>query len=153
MITSLPRETAAETCSSSKTARHPTLDLGRFEASKPLEIMASADQLAANLEGLGAASFANEAERVRARDTLFEALRRVQSPWDVAWEHNWVNGSTSAAIKTLIDAGVFAKWAEAGWHPITCPQLADLTGAETQLLRKFSSFQPLLEQAALSLTG
>jgi hypothetical protein len=96
--------------------------------------MASADQLVANLEGIDADSFANEAERIRARDALLEALRKVQSPWDLAWDHNWVNGATNAAIKTLIDAGVFTKWAEAGGEPITCTKLAELTGADDLLI-------------------
>jgi hypothetical protein len=99
--------------------------------------MASADQLVASLEGVNAGSFANGAERIRARDAVFEALRRIQSPWDIAWEHNWVNGALNAAIKTLIDAGVFTKWAEAGGEPITCTKLAELTGADELLIRTF----------------
>lgn len=102
--------------------------------------MASADQLLVSLQGIDATSFTSEVERVRARDALFEALRRVQSPWDIAWDHNWVGGSTNAAIKTLIDAGIFKKWAEAGWEPITCAQLAELTGAESELIRTLLAF-------------
>jgi len=98
--------------------------------------MASADQLIASLEGISAGSFANEAERIRARDAVFEALRRIQSPWDIAWDHNWVSGAINASIKTLIDAGVFTKWAEAGGEPITCTKLAELTGADELLIRK-----------------
>lgn len=99
--------------------------------------MASADQLIANLQGVDAKSFANEAERIRARDALFEALRRIQSPWDIAWDHVWVSGAINAAIKTLIDAGVFKKWAEAGGEPITSAKLAELTGADILLIRTF----------------
>ncbi|EON95867.1 putative sterigmatocystin 8-o-methyltransferase protein [Phaeoacremonium minimum UCRPA7] len=97
--------------------------------------MASADQLLANLRGIEANTFANEAERIRARDGLLETLRKVQSPWDLAWDHNWANGATNAAIKTLIDAGVFKKWAEAGGEPITCSELAHLTGADVLLIK------------------
>jgi hypothetical protein len=96
--------------------------------------MATADQLIANLQGVEAGTFANEAERIRARDALLDALKKVQSPWDIAWDHNWVNGATNAAIKTLIDAGVFAKWAETGGEPITCAKLAELTGADELLI-------------------
>lgn len=102
-------------------------------------IMATADQLIASLQDLDASSFANEAERVRARDAVFEALRRIQSPWDIAWDHNWVSGAINAAIKTLIDAGVFKKWAETGGEPITCAKLAELTGADVLLIRMFPS--------------
>ena len=102
--------------------------------------MASADQLLANLQGISASSFANEAERVRARDALFEALRRVQSPWDIVWDHNWVNGATNASVKTLIDAGVFKKWAECGGTPKTCTELAELTGADELLTSTLITF-------------
>ncbi|KAK4194886.1 S-adenosyl-L-methionine-dependent methyltransferase [Triangularia verruculosa] len=87
--------------------------------------------------GINADSFSNEAERTRARDVVFEALRRIQSPWDIAWDQNWVNPAINAAVKTLIDAGVFKKWAdEAGGSPITCSKLAELTGADELLIRR-----------------
>lgn len=101
--------------------------------------MASADQLLATLEGIDGGSFANEAERVRARDGLFEALRRVQSPWDIVWDQIWVNSATVACAKTLIDAGVFEKWAECGNAPKTCAELAELTGADELLISNFIS--------------
>lgn len=103
--------------------------------------MASADQLIASLEGIDAGSFASEAERIRARDAVFEALRRIQSPWDIAWDHVWVSGAINAAVKTLIDAGVFRKWADAGGKPVTCSELATLTGADELLIS--ASFTPL----------
>ena len=104
--------------------------------------MASADQLLASLQGINASSFANEAERIRARDALFETLRKVQSPWDIAWDHNWVNGATNAAIKTLIDAGVFKKWDEAGGQPKTSAELAELTGTDALLIRASIPWNP-----------
>lgn len=97
--------------------------------------MASVDQLIASLQGIDAKSFSSEAERIRARDAVFEALRRIQSPWDIAWEQCWVGGAITAAVKTLIDAGVFKKWAEAGGEPITSTRLAELTGADVLLIR------------------
>lgn len=96
--------------------------------------MTSADYLLASLDGIDATSFTND-ERTMVRDALFKALRKVQSPWDIAWEQNWVNGATNAAIRTLIDAGVFQKWAEDGWKPKTCAEIAALTGADVQLIR------------------
>jgi hypothetical protein len=99
--------------------------------------MTTADQLVANLEGFDATSFANEAERIRAREAVFAALRRIQSPWDIAWDNNWVTVAANACTKTLIDAGIFTKWAEAGGEPITCSQLADLTGADVLLISMF----------------
>jgi hypothetical protein len=101
---------------------------------EPDQEMASADKLIADLQEISGSSFANEAERVRARDALFEALRKVQSPWDIVWDHNWVNGATNASVKTLIDAGVFKKWAECGGSPKTCAELSELTGADELLI-------------------
>ncbi|KAK2596136.1 hypothetical protein QQS21_006413 [Conoideocrella luteorostrata] len=98
--------------------------------------MASADKLLESLQGISASSFANEAERSRARDALFDALRRVQSPWDIVWDHNWVNPATNASIKTLIDAGVFTKWAETGGSPKTSAELAQLVGADDLVIRR-----------------
>ncbi|KFY46973.1 hypothetical protein V494_00266 [Pseudogymnoascus sp. VKM F-4513 (FW-928)] len=98
--------------------------------------MASADKLITDLHGISGSSFANEAERVRARDALFEALRKVQSPWDIVWDHNWVTGATNASVKTLIDAGVFKKWAECGGSPKTCAELSELTGADELLIKR-----------------
>lgn len=97
--------------------------------------MASADELIASLSNVSSGSFANEGERIRARDALFTTLRKVQSPWDVAWEQNWVNPATNAAIKTLIDAGVFKKWAESGHGHKSSEELSQLTGAEPVLIR------------------
>ena len=96
--------------------------------------MASADSLISTLQLIEGTSFSNETERVRARDALFEALRRVQSPWDIVWDHNWVNGATNASIKTLIDVGLFKKWAEAGGKSQTSSELADLVGADGLLI-------------------
>lgn len=96
--------------------------------------MASADDLIKSLEGLQASSFADEKERVRARDALFECLRRVQSPWDIVWDHNWVNPATNASIKTLIDVGLFKKWAEIGGKQQTSDELAKLVNADSVLI-------------------
>ncbi|KAL5348689.1 hypothetical protein ACLOAV_006107 [Pseudogymnoascus australis] len=98
--------------------------------------MVSTDRLIKNLQGIDESAFANEAERVRVRDALFEALRKVQSPWDIVWDHIWVSGATNASVKTLIDAGVFKKWAERGGSPKTCEKLADLTGTDELLIKR-----------------
>ncbi|OLN97812.1 Demethylsterigmatocystin 6-O-methyltransferase 2 [Colletotrichum chlorophyti] len=98
--------------------------------------MATADALIASLQDIDGDSFADKAERIRARDALYDALRKVQTPWDTAWDHIVVKGGGNAAIKTLIDVGVFKKWAEAGGEPITCAELAKLTGADELLIRR-----------------
>lgn len=98
--------------------------------------MASADNLIQALEGLDASSFANEAERVRALDALTLSVSRVQKPWDTVWQHCWVNPATTACAKSLIDAGVFTKWIDAGGGERTCDELAELTSTEPILIRK-----------------
>ncbi|KAL2067764.1 hypothetical protein VTL71DRAFT_15860 [Oculimacula yallundae] len=98
--------------------------------------MDSAAHLLASLEKIGESSFTNEEERLRVRDALFTALRKVQSPWDIVWEYIWVSGATNASVTTLIDAGVFKKWAENGGGSMTCTKLAELTGADEQLIKR-----------------
>jgi hypothetical protein len=100
--------------------------------------MASVHDLIASLQDITSTSFANEAECILLKDALFETLRRVQSPWEIVWEHIWVNGTTNASIKTLIDAEVFKEWASCGGSPKTCAELADLTGADELLISKLS---------------
>jgi hypothetical protein len=102
--------------------------------------MSSVDQLVATLQDIKPESFSNEAERLRVTAALTEALRRVQSPWDIAWEHNWVNLATNAAIKTLIDARVFQKWTEMGGAPQTCDELARLTEVDPILLSMLPAY-------------
>lgn len=98
--------------------------------------MASADEFIGVLEGFDANSFVNEAERVRAMDALTLALSKVQEPWDIVWQHCWVNPATNACVKTLIDVGVFSKWVETGGGEKTCEELAELTGANVVLIRR-----------------
>lgn len=68
--------------------------------------MASVHDLIASLQDITSTSFANEAECILLKDALFETLRRVQSPWEIVWEHIWVNGAPNASIKSIIDAEV-----------------------------------------------
>ncbi|ETS75643.1 hypothetical protein PFICI_12587 [Pestalotiopsis fici W106-1] len=99
--------------------------------------MSSAKDLLETLQKFDPQSLdGDEPERIRVREKLTEVLRQVQSPWDVSWEHNWVSMATVSAGKTLVDAGVFEKWNEAGWKPQTTDELAALTGASADLLRR-----------------
>lgn len=76
----------------------------------------------------------NDNERLRLLDALRAATRKVQTPWDIGWEDAWVDGCTKASIKSLIDIGVFTKWAESGSKPSTTARFAELTGADPALL-------------------
>ncbi|KAJ2983280.1 hypothetical protein NQ176_g796 [Zarea fungicola] len=98
--------------------------------------LAVTEKLIQDLESLNSTVFTSEVERLRARDALFAALRRVQSPWDIVWDQNWVNPATNASVKTLIDAGIFSKWADAGGAAKTSTELAELVGADVLLIRR-----------------
>lgn len=99
--------------------------------------MAEVDNLIASLNDIHVQDLPDNADRVRVRDALLHALRRMQTPWDIAWDHVVTRSGVNAAIKTLIDAGAFKKWDEAGGGPITCVELAKLTGADETLIRTF----------------
>ena len=88
-----------------------------------------ADQLIQVLEGIDKASFAsNESDRVRVKEAARAALRRLQTPWDIAEEHGWQAILSLTTIKTLIDCGLWKKWVEAGGKASTTPELATLCG-------------------------
>lgn len=97
--------------------------------------MATADSLIASLEKLDTASFKNEYERTRARDAVYAALMRVQTPWETAMHHVWTEPATTAALKTCIDVELFKKWAAQGnTAPKTAAELAKLSGVDPVLL-------------------
>ncbi|OTA92287.1 hypothetical protein M434DRAFT_74802 [Hypoxylon sp. CO27-5] len=98
--------------------------------------MSTLDRLSAALQGLDSESFVNEDDRLRAEDLLLKALTRVRTPWDIAWNHNWVNPATNSAVKTLIDAGIFTKWVEHGGRPQTSIELAKFTEADATLIKR-----------------
>ncbi|KAF9767930.1 hypothetical protein IL306_014839 [Fusarium sp. DS 682] len=98
--------------------------------------MTSPNKVIKALQGLDLNSFANEAERVCVLDALTLAVSKIQTPWDTVWQHCWVNPATTACVKTLIDAGVFTKWIEAGGGDKTCDELAELTKTDPVLIRR-----------------
>ncbi|EXL64360.1 hypothetical protein FOPG_19376, partial [Fusarium oxysporum f. sp. conglutinans race 2 54008] len=99
-------------------------------------IMPSENNLIEALQCLDDKSFNNEAGRLRAVEALTLAVSKIQRPWDIVWQHCWVNPATTACTKTLIDAGVFAKWVEAGGGDKTCAELAELTKTDPVLIRR-----------------
>ncbi|KAI2473810.1 S-adenosyl-L-methionine-dependent methyltransferase [Annulohypoxylon bovei var. microspora] len=98
--------------------------------------MSALDRLSAALREVDFDSFANEDDRSQAENLILDVLQRVRRPWDIAWNHNWVNPCTNAATKTLIDAGVFKKWVEDGSKPQTSAGLARLTDTDPKLIRR-----------------
>ncbi|KAF6797561.1 sterigmatocystin 8-o-methyltransferase [Colletotrichum sojae] len=98
--------------------------------------MSEADAIVASLNDINAGLFADNNDRIRVRDALNKALRQVQNPWEIAWDHVITRCGGNAAIKTLIDVGAFKKWAEAGGEPITCTELAKLVDADEILIRR-----------------
>ncbi|KAI0129229.1 S-adenosyl-L-methionine-dependent methyltransferase [Hypoxylon sp. NC0597] len=113
--------------------------------------MSALNRLSTALKDLDSESFENEDDRVHVESLLLEALTRVRAPWDIAWNHNWVNLATNGAIKTLIDAGIFTKWTEHGSRPQTSIELAKLTETDPALIRRLMrhlSAQHLLIETA-----
>lgn len=107
--------------------------------------MVSQDDVLSLLEKLDAESFTNETDRLRVRDGLQKALRKISKPFEVIQEHvNWYF-TEIAVVKSLIFAGVFEKWAQSGSEKLTCQELAELTGADAMLLRKFISTDERIE--------
>ncbi|KAH7308596.1 O-methyltransferase [Stachybotrys elegans] len=98
--------------------------------------MVSVDESISRLGEIDTGSSLSESERLRLSNALVAALRRVQSPWDIACSHGWIELTTIFAIKSLIDAGVFTKWAEQGSKPLTANEFAELTGADAVLLAR-----------------
>lgn len=96
--------------------------------------MTALNRLIAALQDIDFDSFTDGAERSFAEGVLLNSLAKVRSPWDVAWNHNWVNPVTDAVVKTLIDAGIFKKWVEHGSKPETSMQLANITGTDPVLI-------------------
>jgi hypothetical protein len=96
--------------------------------------MVSIDEAISRLGEIGDGASLTEPQRLQLSDALIAALRRVQSPWDIACAHGWIELTTHFAIRSLIDAGVFTKWAEQGNKPLTASEFADLTGADAVLL-------------------
>lgn len=96
--------------------------------------MSEADAIVASLNDINAGLFADNNDRIRVRDALNKALRQVQNPWEIAWDHVVTRCGGNAAIKTLIDVGAFKKWAETGGEPITCTKLAKLVDADEILI-------------------
>lgn len=92
------------------------------------------DEFLKSLEGAHPNACVDEAERVKAIDALFAALRRFQRPFDVAWDHSWTAPLTHSAVRALIDAGVFTAWDKAGGGTKSSAELAELTGTDPVLI-------------------
>ena len=95
----------------------------------------STDELIKSLEHVDASKFASEGDRARVQQALHAALRRVQTPFDVGMEHAWVYPPMIAAIRTLIDAGLWKKWVAMGGQPTTVETLAKACDMEQTFLR------------------
>ena len=48
--------------------------------------------------------------------------------------HSQAQPALTANVKTLIEAGLWSKWVEAGGNPSTVSELADLSGIDAALL-------------------
>ncbi|KAI1800861.1 S-adenosyl-L-methionine-dependent methyltransferase [Daldinia bambusicola] len=113
--------------------------------------MASVDQAISSLNEINTESFDSESERLRLSNAILSTLRRVQSPWDIASTHGFVDLTITAAIKALIDAGFFTKWAEQGSRPLRVDEFAELTGVDAVLLGRL--LRHIAAQHLITLVG
>lgn len=97
-------------------------------SSKTAELVAQLDNIDQSTIG------SDEADRVTIKDALFAALRRVQSPFDTAFDLCWNNPAVDAATRTLIEVGLFEKWVAKGGQPSSGHDLASMTGVDPELM-------------------
>ena len=95
--------------------------------------MSTAQDVIGTLNGLSGGNF-GETDRVKVERALLGALRRIQKPFDTALNHCWTEPAVTAYVRTLIDAGFWGKWAEAGGEPSSLSELASLGDIDVVLL-------------------
>lgn len=72
----------------------------------------SVKDLIASLDGIP--SNINDAERMELTDVLRRNLHRLQTPFERAWEMTLAHPHVYAAIKTMLDLGIWEAWRLAG---------------------------------------
>ncbi|GKT60557.1 sterigmatocystin 8-O-methyltransferase [Colletotrichum tofieldiae] len=82
-----------------------------------------------------ASSFMSEKDRVEALQATYEAIARLESPWDTYVRLQMNMSGVAAGLKIIKDLRLMAKWHEKGCVPMTSSQLAELVGnCDPQLL-------------------
>lgn len=104
-----------------------------------LLIMSSVEEVVKLIDGLDKASCGNKTERVMLQLALARANRRLQSPWDVAYEHCWEAPATAGSLDTLTEVGLWDEWVKAGAKPSTPEELSKLVPMDAVLLSAWSS--------------
>ncbi|OHW98651.1 o-methyltransferase [Colletotrichum incanum] len=80
----------------------------------------------------------SENDRVEALQATYEALARLESPWDTYIRLQMNMPGVMAGLKIIKDLRLMAKWHEKGCIPMTSLQLAELVGnCDPQLLHRF----------------
>jgi len=97
-------------------------------SSKNAELIAQLDKIDRSTIGSGGADV------VAIKHALFAALRRVQSPFDTAYDLWWNNPAAESATRTLINVGLFEKWVAKGGQPAFGHELAIMTGVDPELM-------------------
>jgi hypothetical protein len=97
-------------------------------------MVSSPSSLITTLSAIDASTFENAADRAQVVDALLAAMRRVQTPWELAFEHGWTQPALATAIKTLVDASFWEKWSANGGHTANVSELSRITGVDAALL-------------------
>ncbi|CCF33793.1 hypothetical protein CH063_05918 [Colletotrichum higginsianum] len=93
------------------------------------------------VENVTADAFASDKDRAKALQATYEAIARLESPWEtvVRIQANMAQQSAvTLGLKIIKDVGLMPKWHEKGNIPMTSAQLAELVGnCDPQLLHRF----------------
>lgn len=102
----------------------------------------SVKDLIASLDAIP--SSISDEERRELTDALRRNLNRLQTPFERAWEMVLAAPHVYAAIKTLLDLGVWEAWRSVGGGEKSIDELVEMcnTRCAPNLLRKANPFSP-----------
>lgn len=90
-------------------------------------MLATTPPIVKELRALGTEKLNNQDRRLIVHELLL-ARRRLQSPFEVAFDHLWGDIAEIASIKSFIDAGIFHRWEQVGKARQSSQELAELGG-------------------------
>ncbi|CAN8097784.1 unnamed protein product [Discula destructiva] len=110
-------------------------------------------ELIAALDSVGNSPELSNAERLEVTDALRRNLNRLQMPFERAWHFTLANSLTYAAVKTVMDLGLFKAWAAAGGGEHVLDELAKMCNrsCSPNLLRRI--LRLLVAQEVVEETG
>ncbi|KAJ0160691.1 Demethylsterigmatocystin 6-O-methyltransferase, partial [Colletotrichum tanaceti] len=87
------------------------------------------------VENITADAFASDKDRAEALQATYEAIGRLESPWETFVR---IQPAVDVGVKLIKDVGLMPKWHEKSNVPMTSAQLAELVGnCDPELLLRF----------------